>query len=342
MAILRLLIIHFSFLLILIFISSPLFAESLTITDYQPIYRAVIDTSGNLRIAIRQYKRNNVPNLLLVNPVTLETSAVLKADIDFDCEKSPFNVQNTPFVRALDRYNAPPYKLQNHGMVRAESSVDGMFLTVDMCPSKRPFEKAFFMAIADLSRQYGGGTPVAIAITGNWLENHPEEFAWIFQLKKDGKLAITWVNHSASHPFDPRTPLERNFLLTPGIDFENEVLTTERLLLERGLLPSVFFRFPGLVADGKLVRKLRELSLIPIGSEAWLAKGEIPKRGSIILVHGNGNEPQGIMKALPLLRKPQQVKLLPLTEAITGAGLWLVNSQSTFFIGLPQAHLPGF
>jgi hypothetical protein len=129
------------------------------------------------------------------------------------------------------------------------------------------------------------------------------------------------VNHSGSHPYDPEAPLARNFLLTPGIDFVSEVLSTERLLLARGLLPSVFFRFPGLVADEKLVRKLRELSLIPVGSDAWLAKGDIPKRGSIILVHGNGNEPQGIMKALPLLRKSGQVKFLPLNEAITGGGL---------------------
>jgi hypothetical protein len=321
MAAFRLLVIPFSFLLSLFFISVSLSAGSLTITDYQPIFRAGIDTSGNLRIAVRQYKRNNTPYLLLVNPVTLETATVREADIDFDRDEPPDALRNTPFVRALDSYTAPPYKLQNHGIVRAESATQGMFLTVDMCPSKRPYEKVFFMAVAEQSLQSGRGTPVAIAITGNWLENHPNEFAWIVRLIKDGKLAITWVNHSASHPFDPNASLDRNFLLTPGIDFEREVLTTERLLLERDLIPSVFFRFPGLVADGKLVRKLRELSLIPVGSDAWLAKGEIPKKGSIILVHGNGNEPQGILKALPLLRKAGHVKFLPLTEAIVGGVL---------------------
>lgn len=321
MATFRLLTIPFSFLLNLIFISTPLSAETLTITDYQPLFRVGTDKTGNLRIAIRQYKRNNVPYLLLVNPVTLETATVMKAGINFDCGKTSDIVQNTPFIRALDLYSAPPYKVQNHGMVRAGSTTDGMFLTVDMCPSKKPFEKAFFMAVAELSRQFGGGTPVAIAITGNWLQNHPDDFAWIVRLMKEGNLAITWVNHSASHPYDPAAPLERNFLLTSGIDFASEVLQTEQLLLERGLLPSVFFRFPGLVSDEKLVRKLRGLSLIPVGSNAWLAKGEIPKRGSIILVHGNGNEPQGIKKALPLLQKTGRVKLLPLTEAVTGGGL---------------------
>jgi hypothetical protein len=186
-----------------------------------------------------------------------------------------------------------------------------------MCPSRRPFEKGFFIAVADLSRQSGRGTPVAIAITGNWLENHRDDLGWIMQQIKDGKLAVTWVNHSSTHPYDTGAPLERNFLLSPGIDFEREVLTTERLLLEKGLLPSPFFRFPGLVADGKLIRSLRELALIPIGSDAWLAKGETPRRGGFILVHGNGNEPQGIRKALQFLQKPGKVKLLPLNEAFS-------------------------
>jgi hypothetical protein len=32
---------------------------------------------------------------------------------------------------------------------------------------------------------------------------------------------------------------------------------------------------------------------LPIGSDAWLANKVKPKEGSIILLHGNGNEPYG-------------------------------------------------
>ena len=63
-----------------------------------------------------------------------------------------------------------------------------------MCPSRRPFEKGFFTAVADLSRQSGRGTPVAIAITGNWLENHRDDLGWIVQQIKKEKLAVTWVS----------------------------------------------------------------------------------------------------------------------------------------------------
>jgi len=34
--------------------------------------------------------------------------------------------------------------------------------------------------------------------------------------------------------------------------------------------------------------------MIPIGSDAWLAKNQWPKEGSIVLVHANGHELIGI------------------------------------------------
>jgi hypothetical protein len=130
----------------------------------------------------------------------------------------------------------------------------------------------------------------------------------------EGRLAITWVNHSYHHTYDPKEALGHNFLLTPGTDFAGEVLELEQLMLSRGLVPSPFFRFPGLVSDAATVKRLREFSLIPIGSDAWLAKGESPRPGSFILVHGNGNEPKGIKLLLPML-KSGELHLLPLPEA---------------------------
>jgi hypothetical protein len=160
--------------------------------------------------------------------------------------------------------------------------------------------------------------PVAVAITGAWLRKHPAELSWLGEQVAGRHLEITWVNHSLTHPYDPKVPLNKTFLLTPGTDFQREVLETEQLLLENGLTPSAFFRFPGLVADGTLLEKLRELSLIPLGADAWLAKGEAPTSGSFILVHGNGNEPAGIRKLMPLLQH-HDLRLLPLRQAFAPA-----------------------
>ena len=93
------------------------------------------------------------------------------------------------------------------------------------------------------------------------------------------------------------------------------------LLLDSDLLPSPFFRFPGLVSNQRLIEVLRDLHLIPIGSNAWLAKGERPQPGSVILVHANGNEPEGIRLLHAFLAGQREafrrgdVMLLPLREA---------------------------
>jgi hypothetical protein len=303
---------------VLFFTASPFAAESPKIKDYRPLFKPGYDAAGTLQIAIRRFELRGVPHLLLVNPATLETTVAKAAAVNLDGGGMPAAVGDTPFVRALARYTSPPFKLQNHGATRADHGVDGLFLTVDMCPSKRAFEREMFEAVMSLPQQKKGPVPVAVAMTGAWLERHKGELAWLLRQVAEGRLAITWVNHSYSHPYEPSVPLEGNFLLAPGVDFQREVLATETLLLENGLVPSPFFRFPGLVSGEKLLAELRELSLIPIGSDAWLAKGEVPRKGSFILIHGNGNEPQGIRKVLPLLRDPKGERFLPLRTAFSG------------------------
>jgi peptidoglycan/xylan/chitin deacetylase (PgdA/CDA1 family) len=123
------------------------------------------------------------------------------------------------------------------------------------------------------------------------------------------------VNHSYDHPHTPKVPLEHNFLLSPGVNFRAQVLRTEVALLEHRLVPSPFFRFPGLVANAELIDQLRALSLIPVGTDAWLAKGQRPRSGSFILVHGNGNEPAGVSRLLRFMHARPDIALLPLPTA---------------------------
>lgn len=92
-------------------------------------------------------------------------------------------------------------------------------------------------------------------------------------------------------------------IINPEVtDMNYEILETEKAMLKNGLLPSVFFRFPGLVSDQQLVYKLTDYGLIPIGTDAWLAKGQQPQAGSIVLIHGNGNEPTGVNDFIKLLQ----------------------------------------
>jgi hypothetical protein len=225
------------------------------------------------------------------------------------------SLQETPYLKALTRYSSAPYVLQNYGLIQSERPVHGMFLTIDMCPSSKPFEAEFFKTLVSLSGKTQRPIPIALSMSGLWMITHAKEFDWLIDQAKINKLSITWVNHSFSHIYYRDLPLTKNFMLSRPEDFTHEVLETEKILLQKQQLPSVFFRYPGLVSNEELSLKLRDLGLIPVGSNAWLAKGEKAQAGSIILVHGNSNEHQGIQAIMPLLQAAD-LNLLPLAESL--------------------------
>jgi hypothetical protein len=162
---------------------------------------------------------------------------------------------------------------------------------VDLCPSLKNLDQSLFEKVAE----DGGEDPVVnIAISGKWLEKHDPEFQWLLQKQKSGDFNIRWLNHSYTHPYIKGIPELNNFLLLSNVNFENEILVTEQLLIKKGIPPSVFFRVPGLIANGDLMARLTDFGLIAVGADAWLGKGQKPRAGSLILIHGNGNEPQGL------------------------------------------------
>ncbi|MDR2861435.1 MAG: hypothetical protein LBV07_02650 [Syntrophobacterales bacterium] len=302
--------------LILIFPAVSLGADS--IKNYQVVFRP-FTTGAQTFIAIRTFERNGSPKLLAVHTDTLET-AELDAKQRF-LPSGDGTWKNSPFCKLLPQGTSSSCPRQNDGLSQAGHGASGSYLTVDMCPSRKPFEKRFFEKLAELSKKRKDAVPVAIAITGAWLLKHEQDFSYILDLINKNKIQVTWVNHSFHHSYRPGKDLDENFLLLPGTNFDAEVMKTEILLLERNLLPSVFFRFPGLVSDCDLISRLRHFSLIPVGSRAWLAKGETVKEGSIILLHGNGNEPAGISLFLKLFQSREdeflrgKFRLRPLGEA---------------------------
>jgi len=171
-------------------------------------------------------------------------------------------------------------------------AMDGcVVVTFDMCPSRRPMESEIFEYLAKFGKEVGYPIPVAFCMSADWILNHLSDFQQLVQYHTEGKLNITWVNHSYTHPKSMPFLADQQYDATFK---SHEVIDTERIMIEYGVLPSVFFRFPGLIDSPIRLRELNELGLIPIHADAWLAKGEKPRDGSIILLHGNGNEHIGI------------------------------------------------
>ena len=315
-----------SLLLCLLLFAPSSHAADASIVNYRPVFHAFLESDTTVRIAWRAFEEKREAHLLVVDPVRFEVAKVKRRAVEGKPLADMRRWVRTPFAAALKAYAGPPYPLQNAGIRRAERPAAGYFLTVDLCPSKRPLDRALFRKLAAL--QDGSGIPasVGVAVTGVWIRRHGEDFRWLVDLahSPSGGLRIVWINHSFSHPYDPRAPLEKNFLLRPGVDFSFEVLETEKLLLQHNLLPSPFFRFPGLASDRRLLEGLSGMALVPVGSGAWLAKGESPRPGDIILIHGNGNEPRGVSEFYRLLETASNHRVAseifpPLPSAFAGA-----------------------
>lgn len=305
-------------ILIFIYSSSSYGKEKIeAIQAYKPIFLPVSTQDKKIKIAIRSYTHFSESFFVLVDPYSFKTEISLANKVTFSGNKKKQHkviksLNKTPYLKTLNKYSSPPYIQQNYGATESIYKRNGCFLTIDMCPSSKSFEEDFFKKLVELSDQLHKPLPIAVCISGLWIVKHADEFLWLKKQQDSGKLQITWVNHSLTHPYFKDVPFENNFLLSNKNDFEKEVFETEKILLQYNIVPSPFFRFPGLISDKTLVRKLKKFGLIPLGSKSWLAKGEIVKEGSFILVHGNSNEKKGI--DLIMLMLPD-LKLLPIQKA---------------------------
>ena len=258
-------------------------------------------------IAMRSFTNNNTKYLLLIDPKTLDTKVDLADNYSLK-SVDYFNVlalfKNTAYVRALDAAAAKDLQLQNAGIDHSIPNEKGITLTIDLCPSHKPLDRIIFQSVFDEFKKIEKPAPLAISVSGKWMIKHQEDLNWLKSFADKKELNITWVNHSYNHEVNS-LPLAENFLLAPGTNLDIEVLENEKLMLKNGLTPSAFFRFPGLVSDKAIVQKIEAYGLIPIGSDAWLAKGQQPNAGSIVLIHGNGNEETGVKDFIQLLKTKQ-------------------------------------
>lgn len=220
-------------------------------------------------------------------------------------------LQDTPYLRSLGELARRGGALDHvaAGAPFARDGVDEPFaLTIDMCQSRKAWERRLFEWAVSLSNELGEPVPVGIAMTGVWAKAHPVELEQLLTWERAGKLAITWMNHSSTHPLHclDASCRRAEFLTARSVDFDEEVLGEERVVLARGMIPSTIFRFPGLVHDANRLRQLSRLSLMPLDADGWIAKGQPIRPHAVVLVHGNGNEPEGIAGFLRQVETPSR------------------------------------
>lgn len=303
----RILLLARIFLLVLLFTFCTVFGSLLS--NYR-VFTGIAKTSDNGQdcIVLRTFQRSNASFYLTVDPYSLATSIQDGSSLSVKpCSWATIRDQfrNTAYIKAIEKALANSDTLQDAGIVHFDSSQSGVNLTIDLCPSKHPLDRRIMAALFKDFNAVEKPVPVGIAISGLWMEEHHDDLAWLLEQVNEGNIRIDWINHSFNHRSSPELPLKENFLLEKGTDLNLEILKTEQKMIINGMVPSVFLRFPGLVSSRNLFTKVTTYGLIPIGSDSWLAKNQWPHNGSIVLIHGNGNEPLGVADFLKLLHQEQ-------------------------------------
>ena len=290
----------------IIFLLLPFLTFVYGIEEYRVMKKYYTDGT-NYFILTRAFTHNAHTYVLIANAQTLKTQILPREALAL----TP--IEHLPFQTNFDK--ALAYATALHVKGGAPKALaqkpKAVFLTMDLCPSKkRGYESDFIAYLTELN----GKTPIAIAITSAWIDQHFEAFK---ALASHPLLDITWVNHTHTHFYDKTLADKENFMLHVNTNVAHEILELEKKLIMHGITPSLFFRFPGLMSNEALMKELKETySVIPLGSNAWIAKHEPITEGSFILIHGNKNEPEGIAlleQKLPWL--VQHFTLRPIQEA---------------------------
>lgn len=266
------------------------------------VFKREFSSEGNNYFVFRKFIQNDVEKYLIVEDKTYNTSVIVISDINELSEYGEL-YKSSEYKRLQDEvYTLPGAgdgSLQNHGVVWNPNSEE-VFFTADFCPSgKHGFEKEIF---EEFIKQ--GHKNVWISITSSWIAGHPNDYRWLIEKNNSLELNISWINHTKTHNYDHGVWFEHNFILTPWLDLEEEILSVEEDLLQEGQIPSIFIRYPGLVSDDTTRKDtIYNYWLFPIGANAWLAKWEHPEPGSVILIHGNKNEHYGVQLMNKILQK---------------------------------------
>ena len=177
-------------LMILLLLLAPLEAASgpPPIGYYRPVIRPFMDPGGALQVAIRQFERGGETLFLVLDPRRFEMQEVAAGTVLSAPVADARAWRQTPFFAALARLTAPPFPLRNNGLREAEIPVAGYFLTIDLCPSSRPLDRALFAATAALPQE--APVPVTVMVSGRWLAGHRGDIAWLKAQEAAGRLEI--------------------------------------------------------------------------------------------------------------------------------------------------------
>lgn len=229
-------------------------------------------------LLFREFERNGEKLFLGADLDSLETVLLRQEDVSY-----------------FEDYSKDAQKSKLYKLIHAKNPVrnfsgKGYTLMVELTQKsnkKYKFEKELFLFLAD---QKGAGR-VNVIVSNRWMLEDKINFKNINSLIEQRKLNVVWI--------------------TKVLDYEkleDEILNTERLLLEQGLIPSIFFKLDG-TWNESVAQKLQSFSLIPIDANSVLSKGGIIRKGGMVLVKGDGTESKYVKMIISERKKRNSLQI---------------------------------
>jgi peptidoglycan/xylan/chitin deacetylase (PgdA/CDA1 family) len=174
----------------------------------------------------------------------------------------------------------------NSSEYHAKESAKYILLTSDLCPCVGKYSSNFYRELERIGRERGIRIPLIVFFSGNWVL---KKMTFLEEIKKYD-ISFIAGNHTIRHV---RKKNMRTDLL------ESEILGAEKIMLEAGLLPSYFFRFPGLVHGKQDIETIARLNIIALDANVWM--GMRTRNWGFLLVHSNGVVPSEVRKFISFL-----------------------------------------
>ncbi|MBF0610972.1 MAG: hypothetical protein HQL55_07585, partial [Magnetococcales bacterium] len=167
--------------------------------EYRPVrWWGHLDGQGEkIFRVIREFSLKGQKLVWLVDEETLLSSIHDRSQVR---RLEEISGSDSRYTRCIQLASSPPYPLENSGIRRANHEVNGIFLTIDLCPSPQGMEYRLFEALlkSDLPRPI----PLSLAISGGWLRHHRADAKWLLERERDGAFDLLWINHSYNHFYD--------------------------------------------------------------------------------------------------------------------------------------------
>jgi hypothetical protein len=214
---------------------------------------------------------------LAVDMENLQT-ALLTPEIDRISNWQSADLQTNGLLGGLKEHMLRKKSVFGEGksaLYRRETNTNAL-LTTDLCPTKRLLNRDFYRAVAEMAPGGNTNLPFIIFFSGEWMVSHEDDLEW---LRTNGVRFIAGNHTFHHHIIAGKWPVE---------DFIADITNNEVTMIERGILPSCFFRFPGLTYGPEHIEALAKLNMLPLDCEMWMGQKDVPS-WPLILLHSNGN-----------------------------------------------------